>query len=450
MLWAHFLHFYQPPTQKEIWVRRISQECYRKVFRGLRNVKGARLTININGVLCELLEKYGGADILDDIRELLQKGVIELTGSAKYHAFLPLLPESEIERQIRLNEETLRTYFGDGWKKEGFFSPEMAYSKKVATVAAKLGYRWIIADELACGGKELPRKEIHDIRGLGNFGVYFRERGLSFVISSAQMGAVPSVLRHIGKRLEENQYVITAMDGETFGHHRPGLETLLFDILKEPKIKSVAVSDLAGVFPKEEPMEPLDSTWAASAENIRKNAAFSRWKNNANSIQDDQWRLTDLAVAVVARSGEHGQARTLLDEALHSDQYWWSSARPWWSLEMIERGAHELLAVVQSAPGVHTEEKKLAEGFYRNIVYAGFDWQRSGKVDELAREENEEILALQERTERPYITRDEYHHMISVLKEQMALSAKAEEYHRAAMIKERILELTEEAQRAHE
>src|SRR6185295_17930864 len=113
------------------------------------NIKRARLTININGILCELLEKYGGQDVLDNIKKLLKSGVIELTGSAKYHAFLPLLPESEIERQILLNETTLKKYFGTAWKKSGFFSPEMAYSKKVARVAASLGYKWIIVDELA-------------------------------------------------------------------------------------------------------------------------------------------------------------------------------------------------------------------------------------------------------------------------------------------------------------
>src|SRR3989344_8240449 len=102
MYWANFLHIYQPPTQKEIWVRRITQESYRKIFSGLLKIKRARLTLNINGILCELLKKYGGTDVIDNIRQLLASGNIELTGSAQYHAFLPLLPKSEIKRQILL------------------------------------------------------------------------------------------------------------------------------------------------------------------------------------------------------------------------------------------------------------------------------------------------------------------------------------------------------------
>src|SRR3989338_1536817 len=170
MLWANFLHIYQPPTQKEIWVRRITAESYRKIFSGLLNIKRARLTLNINGILCELLDKFGGKDVLENIKRLLENGNLELTGSAKYHAFLPLLPESEIERQILLNEEVLNKYFGDDWKKrglQGFFSPEMAYSFKVAKVAAKLGYKWIIIDELAFpAGKKLSPETTYKIEGL--------------------------------------------------------------------------------------------------------------------------------------------------------------------------------------------------------------------------------------------------------------------------------------------
>ena len=158
MNWANFLHIYQPPTQKPIWVKRIADECYRKLFKGLLEIPRVRLSLNINSILCELLEQNGAMDVILNIKKLVERGNIELTGSAKYHAFLPLLPESEIERQILLNEEGLNRYFGKGWKKGGFFSPEMAYSKKVAGVAERLGYRWIIIDEMGFPEGKEPKK----------------------------------------------------------------------------------------------------------------------------------------------------------------------------------------------------------------------------------------------------------------------------------------------------
>ena len=449
MYWANFLHIYQPPTQKEIWVKRITDECYRKLFSGILKIKNARLTLNINGILCELLDKYGGGDVLENIKKLLQNGSLELTGSAKFHAFLPLLPESEIERQILLNETILNKYFGNLWRshngQQGFFSPEMAYSYKVAAVAARLGYKWIVIDELGFpSGKKYSPDTLYKIKGLENFSVFFRERNLSFTILSAQVGTVPTMLRYLGPRLEKSEYVVTAMDGETFGHHRPGLELLLFDLLNEKKIQSVAIGDLLNKFTKTEEIEPRESTWAVTKTDIKNNTPFSRWNKSDNPIQQKQWELTDIAIAAGNRAPVNEKNRNLLDAALHSDQYWWASARPWWSLEMIERGAYELKQVILEAAASTAQEKNKAEELYRGIIYTALDWQRSGLVDAISRQEDEEVRERLEEKEHLFITKEEYRQMITTLEEQMHLAAKAEEYHRAAMIKDRIRELNEE------
>src|SRR3990167_11226497 len=108
MYWANFLHIYQPPTQKPYWVKRVTEESYRKIFRGLKDYPEAKLTLNISAVLVELLDQNGCDDVINDIGELLGRGQIELTGSAKFHPLLPKIPESEVVRQIELNDATLR------------------------------------------------------------------------------------------------------------------------------------------------------------------------------------------------------------------------------------------------------------------------------------------------------------------------------------------------------
>ncbi len=453
MLWSNFLHIYQPPTQKELWVRRIADESYRKVFAGLLKIPRARITLNINGVLCELLDRYGGRDVLEMIHKLLERGQLELTGSAKYHAFLPLIPKREVERQIQLNEQTLDHYFGNLWSKSGkrgFFAPEMAYSRTVAEVAQRMGYRWIVIDELAFpSGKRPAHDARYTIAGLSGFGAFFRERHLSFaILSSRGAGASPTILRYLGDRLQQPGYALTAMDGETFGHHRPGLEQLLFDLMSEPQIEPLTISDLVGKFPNALEVEPRDSTWAATKQDMQKKAPYARWRHDGNQIQKWQWELTDLAIAVAGSTT--GSARTLLDQALHSDQYWWASARPWWSLEMIERGAYELKIVVAKAETATAGQCQQAEELYKSIIFTGFDWQRSGLVDEISRQEDEEVIERLEEKEKLFITKAEYQQMVKVLEEQMANAAGTQEYHRAAMIKDRIRELHEEAQKAKE
>ncbi len=448
MKWANFLHIYQPPTQKPIWVRRIADESYRKVFSGLKNIPRARITLNMNSVLCDLLAENGAQDVIDNIRFLLERGNIELTGSAKYHAFLPLLPESEIERQIKLNEEGLTKYFGTSWKKGGFFSPEMAYSKKVAQVAQRLGYKWIIIDELAFPkGKTLSRDVVYEIEGIKDFYVFFRERNFSFkILSASQLSTLPAILRFLEPRFGKNEYTVTGMDGETFGHHRPGLEKLLFDLLSHQNIDPISLGDVLNLGLKKESIEPCSSTWASMPNDLDNHEPFLRWNNPNNEIQQYQWKLTNLAIQIVGR--DQGQtSRLILDHSLHSDQYWWSSARPWWSLEMIERGAFDLKNVVDTSEKATEAEKAEAADLYKRILFTGFEWQRTGKVDEISRTENEEIRERLEEKEKLFITREEFQDMINNLAEQMKSAADSQEYHRASMIKDRMRELEEEMER---
>ncbi|MBU1102464.1 UvrB/UvrC motif-containing protein [Patescibacteria group bacterium] len=446
MLWANFLHFYQPPTQKPFWVHKITAEAYRPILRGLKKQSGNKVSLNVSGILLELFDKCGEEDVLELLRELLKSGQIELTGSAKFHPLLPFLPEDEVIRQIQLNEETLKKYFGDAWERKGFFPPEMGFDRKLAEIVKKLGYKWIIADELSFPKDQRPIDygKIYKIEGLGDFYIYFRERRMSWIILSGQVGTGNLLVKSLGSRLEKNEYLLTAMDGETFGHHRPGLEQLLFEIYESGDIENVLISDLPKYFPKVKTINPEPATWALMEKDLEEKKPFSRWRDSDNIIQNMQWELTELAIGVMRKADKKAfgfnEARTTLDEALHSDQYWWASARPWWSMEMIERGAKELSDAVLKTPGVSEEEKKKAENLYRSIIFSAFDWQRSGIVDDLARREDEDI---RQRTDKslPSLPRTEIEKMVKKLEEEMTMVVKKQEFERAAQIRDRIAEL---------
>ena len=111
---------------------------------------------------------------------------------------------------------------------------------------------------------------------------------------------------------------------------------------------------------------------------------------------------------------------------------------------MIERGAFELKTVILNSPEATKKEKDRAEQLYRDILFQGFEWQRTGKVEAISRQEDEEIQERLEVKEKLFINREEYQEMIDSLEKEMHFSANAEEYHRAAMIKDRIRELREE------
>jgi len=452
MYWANFLHIYQPPNQKESMLRKIVGESYQKIIQGLKENPKAKLTLNINACLTELLMKYGFKDVVFDLKNLAERGQIEFTGSAKYHAFLPLLPENEIERQIRLNKITNQKYFGKVYSPKGFFPPEMAFSDKVAKIVKKLGYKWILADEASLPG-DPDYSKIYKIKGMGDFKIFFRERETSFKILSAQLASGPMLIADLGERLKKHNYLLTAMDGETFGHHRPGLEKLLFDIYKSEELPTVTISELENYFKDEVVCEPVSATWTLMHKDLARNVPFSRWDDPDNEIHQLQWKLTNLAIKVVNYSNnkktkEWKKAREMLDRALHSDQYWWASAKPWWSLELLEKGAKELKDVVLTAPDALAAEKRQAKNLYQKIVFTALNWQREGIVDDLVKEHYDEEVTMRIDTSAPYVPPEEFDKIIEHLRQQMVECAKMEEFERAAQFRDRIKELKQKREEA--
>ncbi|MBU2235837.1 UvrB/UvrC motif-containing protein, partial [Patescibacteria group bacterium] len=126
---------------------------------------------------------------------------------------------------------------------------------------------------------------------------------------------------------------------------------------------------------------------------------------------------------------------------VHSDQYWWASAQPWWSIEMIEVGAKEFKDILQQLP-IDQKKKDKARDLYLSIIQEAFEWQRSGKVEELSKLSDEDVTQ-RITAEMPYIPQEEFDKIVGNLEKQMLTAAKAQEYERAAQIRDRVTELKE-------
>lgn len=416
------------------------------MFAGFVERPNLQATVNINSVLVELLDQHGHRDVIDNIRTLLERGQIELTASAKYHALLPFLPEHEVKRQIILNDQAHKKYFGDAYQPSGFFPPEMAFSAEVADIVSGMGFKWIIVDELSFPPKSgsVDYTKRYRIKGLDDFEIYFRERETSWTILSGQLGTGELLLKSLGGRAKQPGYLLTAMDGETFGHHRPGLELLLFNLADSKELPSRKVSDIATEVKNVETVTPQPSTWALMRKDLERNAPFSRWKDPDNQIHHLQWQLTEMAIKLYEE--DHKLLKNIkedkLDQSLHSDQYWWASARPWWSIEMIELGAKELYDAITDKTGKDQKLQQKAKELYHSIVFEAFDWQRSGKVDALARQEDEEFtrnvdVAL------PELPKEEVEKMTKRLRKEMKTAADKEQFERATQIRDRIKHIEE-------
>ncbi len=392
MYWANFLHFYQPAEQQPDVLETIVVQSYRPLIEGIKKCKRVRLTVNINGTLLELLDTYGYKDIIDDLRTLGEEGRIEFTSSIKYHALAPFLSEDEIIRQIKMDDETNTFFLGDSYQPQGFFPPEMAYSEELPAVISSLGFKWIILDEIAYDGYvgHVDYKKIYKVDG-SNMLVFFRERRLSNLIMSAVVRSRESLLEAMKDDMRSGRYVLTAMDGETFGHHRPGLEKMLFDVFAAPEFELIKISDISGYYTEAKEILPVKSTWASSRKEIEENTQFLSWSDPENIIHRWQWKFTELVLKEVnAMNKNHPRydlVRKKMDLALSSDHFWWASAKPWWSLEMIEVGAYRLLDTIRHIPNVSKEVLEEARNYYEKIIITAFNWQRTGKIRQMMKEQ---------------------------------------------------------------
>ncbi len=446
MKWANFLHFYQPANQQPDILEAIIAQSYRPIIEGIKKHPEVRLTININGTLLELLHKYGYNNLIKDLRNLVEKNQIEITGSAKYHALLPLISKEEIERQIELNTKTIRHFLGD-CKLEGFFPPEMAYDSKIGEVAEKLGFKWIILDEISCGGEvgQVDYSQIYKLAGT-NLKVFFRDRRLSNLIMSAVVRSRDTLLEAMKDELNSGHYVVTAMDAETFGHHRPGLEKMLFEIFETKEFELIHVGDLEKDYQTKKEILPAKATWASSKADIEKEIQFLSWEDPENIIHKWQWKFTGLVLREVYNMNKthprYELVREKMDTALASDHFWWASAKPWWSLEMIEYGAYILLDTLRHIPDIKKEFIDEGRDYYEKIISTAFNWQRTGKIRSMMQSQNSILrIPFKDRTLGRPGAENVYYAFLAMMERLKKEAAKQGEYEQAILWRDAIFKL---------
>jgi len=410
-------------------LRKICEESYRPLVKLFDDLPHAKVTVNINGALTELLDDHGMSDVIAGLRDLCEKERLEFTGSAKYHAILPLIGQEETLRQIVLNNQTNRQFFGDCYAPRGFFPPEMAYSRDIVKPVLEAGFKWIIMSGVACP-VTWPNNIVYGISaGRQKLVAFFRDDILSNKISFHHLDA-NGFLEQLRQLQGDHKdiYVITAMDAETFGHHIKNWEKLflgevyealepmelagkggrqlqrIVDTQKEifgaagkngrTDIEVVTISELMDIFPPGQSIEPRASSWSTSLDDIKDDNPYPLWNGKDNALHKLQWRHLKIAMdmtymALKVSGGEpvktHADlARSLLDKAMQSDQFWWASRRPMWDINLVHQGLliqrEVILNAYKAIKMSDLDEDEKMEYYYR--VVAGRDI-RSKITDQL-------------------------------------------------------------------
>lgn len=395
--WAPLLHIYQPPTQDLNVLKKINKECYKPLFSILEDYENIKICLNINGILIELLYEYDLSGTMDQLKNLVSENKIEIVGTAKYHPILPLIPKKEARHQIQLNEELNRREFGR-WKRIGFFPPEMAISGGAAKYIRQLGYKWVIMSGIACP-IDWPYDQIYcSPNGLQLFfrddilsnKISFKDTSAKIFVKSLQEIFQPKNKLMVKSTKEIDKYIITAMDGETFGHHiknyeRTFLKKVLDLIFEEEKIKIVSISELDRHFPiSSKKIIPRESSWSTTYEDIQDGIPYPLWKHPNNTIHKYYWKIMNSLNNLMNLADNldlttdweiknyYDTSRHFYNRGIYSCPTWWSNPRNgMWSPNLIYKGIDLLMRAALNAQMalVHAGKSDLGEGYCDSISY---------------------------------------------------------------------------------
>ncbi|MBI4093299.1 MAG: hypothetical protein HY420_05230 [Candidatus Kerfeldbacteria bacterium] len=383
MRWANFFHLYQPPRWPAAVISKVARESYRPLVRFLLSHAHVKVTLNISGSLTEqLATNPRHKEIITGVRRLLNRGQIELTDSAIYHAILPLLPVREITRQIQLNRRLNRRVFGRAYRPSGFFPPEMAYSAKLGKILNKLKYQWVILDGLSHPGI-VNYQQRYRIRGTKMTAV-FRNRYISDYLAFAiQAGDSRRFLSTVQRWNGQQEILVTAMDGENLGHHRRAAKRIWQTLVHQPHIQTIKVSELLKTLPNDLAITPRAASWSSQSQELRRGVPFGLWRHPNNELHLLQWQLFLLVQSLVERHERRGRLSSSLraefDRAVASDWYWWASREPWWDVAIVVGAAQNLHTLAEELNPPPLLRDRL-RALVHKIATTARRWQETGEA----------------------------------------------------------------------
>ncbi len=377
--------------QKKEVTEKIIKNSYRKVLNAVSENPNGKLVLDINARLTKQIFDYGHKDLIKQISDLAGRGQIEFVETALNHSILPLIPKDEVIRQIKLNRKVNRDYIGDVYEPQGFHPPELCFDLELAKTLSELGYKWVIVDELSFNGEfeKYSWDTIYEIENLTDIKVFFANRKYSRGITYGRCKSLREFINILGKkRIDENVFLLTSVDGEVFGHYRKGQEKLMKQVFEDARIKSSTISEILKIFEKTSKIEPKPSSKHAWTNDIKRGIFYPTVNHPENELQQLHWKLSNEIIELVNRYGKEDESyqiiKELLGEALHSNYWWWSSCRPWWDKVYVERGITTLWKVVEMLENIipDTEHQEL-KNKYDKLIEILSDWQSSGKVIEM-------------------------------------------------------------------
>lgn len=309
-------HFYQPPradpftghiprepdaTPYANWNERIAAECYTP---NAEAGNFGRISFNLGGTLARWLDEHANAtyERIVAAEQCHREAHAVGNGLAQpvHHTILPLARRRDKICQVRWGIASFKHRFGH--EPLGMWLPEMAVDYETLEIMVAEGIRFTILSDEQVQGDLRVRAGPYRVRlpGAGGIAVFVRDKGLSNALSFG-MPDTAYVGEWLRDQMEwrccQDNLLLIATDGETFGHHHRQGVRVLSHILETGGIHGCNLTTL-GMYLRQHPPQAevrvVENTAWSCAHRLNRWVAGcdctpgdSRWKGSLRRALDN-------------------------------------------------------------------------------------------------------------------------------------------------------------------
>ena len=138
------IHNHQPVGNMDSILEEAYARSYMPFFHVLKDYPAVKLNVHFTGYLFGWLKEHK-PDYISLLKELHNRGQLEIVGGGMYEPILALLPEDDALMQIKLHRDMMEETFGA--RPKGMWLAERVYEPHLPKIMAKAGIGYTIIDD---------------------------------------------------------------------------------------------------------------------------------------------------------------------------------------------------------------------------------------------------------------------------------------------------------------
>lgn len=210
------IHNHQPVGNFDSVFEEVYQNCYKPFLDVLEKYPTLKVTQHYTGILLEWLQK-NHPEFIDKLKELIDKGQIELLSGAYYEAILSVIPPSDRIKQIKKLSEYIKELFDI--EPEGIWLAERIWEQQIVKEISEAGIKFLPIDEAHfkyAGVKEENLFGFYTTEEQGKMLYIFPgSKKLRYTIPFSPIEETINYFKNIAE--QEDKIIVFADDGEKFG-----------------------------------------------------------------------------------------------------------------------------------------------------------------------------------------------------------------------------------------